>query len=254
MDEYTRDNIANSQEIHQVVTDIITDHAAARPSNTVKQETSYVFEDARPRGNKRQKTKAGDAKALSLAGVEAYAKAVIDLYKLQQALLLNSHPHPRGKTYHDLFDTLKRSETERKRKNYADRALGTVLDGYNVEDMVQLTDYWLSQNDGVSLRDPVDFFLGHALLARGESRRFIEFPDMLTLELPDEGSQTCTPLVIIMNRGKTNQHGRIEYGAAMRCKNVNVCPLNAVALVYYTLILNRVALVKFYIASKTLSF
>ncbi|KAF4141280.1 hypothetical protein GN958_ATG09545 [Phytophthora infestans] len=37
MDEYTRDDNANSQEIHQVVTDIITDHAAARPSNTVKQ-------------------------------------------------------------------------------------------------------------------------------------------------------------------------------------------------------------------------
>jgi hypothetical protein len=99
-----------------------------------------------------------------------------------------------------------------------------------MEDMMQLSDVWLSENNGTALRDRADFFLGHALLPRGENRRFIEFPDMVTLELPDEGSQICTPLVIIMNRGKTNQHGRIEYGAALRCKKVEVCPLNAVAL------------------------
>ncbi|KAG2882821.1 hypothetical protein C6341_g26210 [Phytophthora cactorum] len=79
-----------------------------------------------------------------MAGVEAYAKTVIDLYKLQQTLQLNQHAHPRGITYHDFLDTVKRSETERKRKNYVDRALGTVLDSYNMEDMCQLTKQWLS--------------------------------------------------------------------------------------------------------------
>ncbi|OWZ04467.1 LOW QUALITY PROTEIN: hypothetical protein PHMEG_00023620, partial [Phytophthora megakarya] len=87
----------------------------------------------------------------------------------------------------------------------------------------------MSDNDGDALCDRADFFLGHALLARGETRRFIELPDMLSLELPDEGPQLCTPLVILMNRGKTNQHGRIEYGAALRCKTELICPLNAVA-------------------------
>ncbi|GMF16668.1 unnamed protein product [Phytophthora fragariaefolia] len=95
--------------------------------------------------------------------------------------------------------------------------------------MKPLSDFWMIDNNGDALRDRADFFLGHALLARGETRRFIEFPDMLSLELPDEGPQACTPLVIIMNRGKTNQHGRIEYGAALRCKMELICPLNAVA-------------------------
>ncbi|ETK94612.1 hypothetical protein F442_02470, partial [Phytophthora nicotianae P10297] len=66
-----------------------------------------------PRGSKRQKVEGGEGKTLSLAGVEAYAKAVIDLYKLQQTRKTNIHPHPRGKAYKFLFDTLKRKDGEK---------------------------------------------------------------------------------------------------------------------------------------------
>eukprot|EP00644_Phytophthora_capsici_P019377 jgi/Phyca11/132493/e_gw1.173.16.1 len=228
MDAHTRATVTNAQEITSVVSDIVLEHAASRPSNTAKQyepkqaefkqwcatkkydDGCLVYEGKLvtflktyiiPRGNKRRKGGHGQGQPLGIASIEAYAKAVIDLYKLQQSLGTNSHPHPRGKAFHDLFDTLKRNETERKRTQYVDHAL----------------------------RDRADFFLGHALLARGETRRFIELPDMLSLELPDEGPQLCTPLLILMNRGKTNQHGRIEYGAALRCKTELICPLNAVA-------------------------
>ncbi|POM58877.1 Short-chain dehydrogenase [Phytophthora palmivora] len=250
MDAHTRAAVTNAQEIISVVSDIVLEHAASRPSNMQAEFKQWcaaknnddgclVYEGKLvtflkthiiPRGNKRQKDQNGKGRPLSIASVEAYAKAVIDLYKLQQTLKTNSHPHPRGKAYHDLFDTLKRKETERKRAQYVDRGLGTILDGYNVEDMKQLSDFWLIDNNGDALRDRADFFLGQALLARGETRRFIEFPDMLSLELPDEGPQGCTPLVIIMNRGKTNQHGQIEYGAALRCKMELICPLNAIEL------------------------
>ncbi|KAG2781026.1 hypothetical protein Pcac1_g9129 [Phytophthora cactorum] len=170
-DEYTRVDVQNAQESYRVVTDIITEHAAARPTNTNTQYASkqaafmewcasknysdgcivtkgklvtFLKSTLSPVGTSARILILVKTKALSMAGVEAYAKTVIDLYKLQQTLQLNQHAHPRGITYHDFLDTVKRSETERKRKNYVDRALGTVLDSYNMEDMCQLTKQWLS--------------------------------------------------------------------------------------------------------------
>ncbi|POM58626.1 LOW QUALITY PROTEIN: Short-chain dehydrogenase [Phytophthora palmivora] len=193
MNVHTRTSVANAQETTNVLSDIVAEHEAARPSNMTKQYAPQQSEFKRccgiknyddgclvyegklvtflktfviPRGNKRKKTV---AQQLSMASIEAYAKAEIDLYQLQQSLKTNSHQHPHGKAYHDLFDTLTRKEYERKRKAYVDRGLDTVLDG---------------------------FFLGHALHGRGEVRRFIELPDMLTLEVPGEGPQLYTPLVI----------------------------------------------------------
>eukprot|EP00644_Phytophthora_capsici_P015349 jgi/Phyca11/113432/e_gw1.24.554.1 len=101
------------------------------------------------RGNKRRKGRNGQGQPLGIASIEAYAKAVIDLYKLQRPLRTNSHPHPRGKAFHDLFDTLMRNQTGRKKTQYFDR--GTILDGYNMEDMNQLSDFWMSENDGDAL-------------------------------------------------------------------------------------------------------
>jgi len=143
---------------------------------------------------------------------------------------MSQHPHPRGKALKALMDMLRRSENKRKIETYADRGLGTVLDGYNLEDMKELSTFWLNQTTPVAVRSRADFLIGHALLARGESRRFIQFPDMLSLSLPDEAPQICTPLVVIMRKGKTNQAGRVEYGAPMRCKEVLLCPLNALAM------------------------
>ncbi|KAF1316118.1 Short-chain dehydrogenase, partial [Globisporangium splendens] len=247
---------ANEQAIHTAVTNAFCRHEASRPKRTQKQYVnkqedfrqwcaSKQFDDGHlvyegklilflteyviPRGNRRQKTADGTPKALGLEAIDAYIKAVTALYKLQQSLSNNNHPHPRGLALHQLIKTLKYNETRRKLEEFVDRGLGTVLDGYNLEDMKALGNYWLKENSGTALRDRVDFLLGHALIARGESRRLVQFPDMLTLDLTDEGPQLCTPLVIIMRQGKTNQFGRVEYGAAMRCKELLLCPLNSVA-------------------------
>jgi hypothetical protein len=125
------------------------------------------------------------------------------------------------------MDMLRRGENKRKVETYADRGLGTLLDGYNLENIKALSAFWLEQPTGVALRSRVDFLVGHALLARGESRWFIQFPDNLSLTLTEEGPQLCSPLVVNMRKGKSNPVGRVEYGAAMRCKEVMLCPLNA---------------------------
>ncbi|POM76492.1 Hypothetical protein PHPALM_6263 [Phytophthora palmivora] len=232
MDAQTRAAVTNAQEITSVVSDIAVEHAASRPSSTTNQyvpkqaefkqwcatknydDGCLVYEGKLvtflkthiiPRENKWQRDQNGKGRPLSIASVEAYAKAVIDLYKLQQTLKTNSHPHTRGIACHDLFDTLKRKETERKRAQYVDRGLGTILDGYKVEDMKQLSDVWLIDNNGDALRDRADFSWSYIASK--------------SLELPDEGPQVCTTLVILMNRGKTNQHGRIE------CDDIDLEPI-----------------------------
>ncbi|KAF1328728.1 Short-chain dehydrogenase, partial [Globisporangium splendens] len=250
-------NVANAQSLHSAVVNVLARQATERPANTQRQymnkqkeyrewcaskgfcDGELVYEAKLvdfldnfviPRGNKRAKQADGSPQALGFESIDAYVKAIVDLYQQQKSLGMNKESHPRGVALRALVDLLKRSEVTRKREAYADRGLGTVLDGYNVEDMKALSSFWLSQQSGVALRDRVDFLLGHALLARGESRRLIQFPDLLTLSLSDEGPQHCTPLVVIMTKGKTNQHGRVEYGAAMRCKKVLLCPMNAVAM------------------------
>ena len=47
----------------------------------------------------------------------------------------------------------------------------------------------------------------HNMLLRGESRRQLEFPDMFSLCLPDEGPTPCRPMILILDNGnsKTNQ-------------------------------------------------
>ncbi|KAG2868925.1 hypothetical protein PC129_g99 [Phytophthora cactorum] len=86
----------------------------------------------------------------------------------------------------------------------------TVLDGYNLEDMKALSTFLAKSEHHCFTEEPC------GLLARGASRRPMQFPDTLSLSLSKEGPQVCTPLVVIMRKGKTNQAGRVEYGAVMR--------------------------------------
>ncbi|KAF1315209.1 Short-chain dehydrogenase, partial [Globisporangium splendens] len=250
-------NVTNAQSLHHAVVNVLARQATERPANTQKRymnkqkeyrewcaskgfcDGELVYEAKLvdfldnfviPRGSKRSKQADGTPQALGFESIDAYVKAIVDLYQQQKSLGMNKESHPRGAALRALVDLLKRSEVTRKREAYADRGLGTVLDGYNVEDMKALSSFWLSQQSGAALRDRVDFLLGHALLARGESGRYIQFPGLLTLSLSDEGPQHCTPLVVIMTKGKTNQHGRAEYGAAMPFKKVLLCPANAVTM------------------------
>lgn len=88
---------------------------------------------------------------------------------------------------------------------------------------------------GAALRTSVDFLLGNHLLLRYSNRSPIELPD-----LPNEGHKpsdkspadpllTTKAFVVIMRQGKTNIHGRVEYGAALRHRNPQACLIGAIA-------------------------
>ncbi|KAF4132375.1 hypothetical protein GN958_ATG18492 [Phytophthora infestans] len=172
--------------------DITTEHT----DNTIKWYVSRQVEfkpstHAIPRENKHHKNDADEAKAPRLAGSAANVNAVVELIRFSFEIILIH-----GGRHFMTFSTFgNRPQTEGQR----DLSAG--------HPMVMLTDYWLSQNDGAPLRVRVDFAMGHSLLAQGDYRLFIDFPDILTLDMPDEGYQTYTPFVTIMNHVKTNQHG-----------------------------------------------
>src|SRR4030081_1529863 len=79
-------------------------------------------------------------------------------------------------------------------------------------------------NYGCMLRTNIDFLLGNHMLLRSSNRRPLELPNCFRLELPNEGvrGSTLAPapktyaFVVVMNKGKTNQHGRMEYDASLR--------------------------------------
>lgn len=193
----------------------------------------FVRQHVVPRGRKNQKDKNGNPIPYGKESVDAYVKAVVNLYNIQVSIGNNSHPHPRNKVLRDFLNTLSIKEVKRKRDQYEDRGAHTLTDGYNLREHQSIC-FRLLSNSFLDCRTRVDWLVGHSTISRGESKRMIQLPDLFMLELEREGPSLCNALVITMNHGKMNQHGKIEYGSFIRHVDVNVCPFGAVALYFFT--------------------
>lgn len=180
-------------------------------------------------------------RTIGLASLEAYAAAMVDLWHQQSTRGANLHPTPRTKALGSLLNSVRRSEAQRRRTEFVDRAANTVVDGYNQAAFLQICrKVWtLAATEGTReehwLRTLADLLLGHHFLARGENRRYAELPDLQYLPLA-EGPSTgrCDALLLIMNQGKVNQHGRTEYAGALRNREVVACVLSALAVYLFT--------------------
>jgi hypothetical protein len=76
----------------------------------------------------------------------------------------------REKSLATSWENWSRRESER-----MDRALITVIDGYDVQKMMQGISWcWTAS------------FLGHFMVLRGKSRRMAHIPDLVTIDLPNE--------------------------------------------------------------------
>ncbi|KAJ8576337.1 hypothetical protein ON010_g2882 [Phytophthora cinnamomi] len=136
------------------------------------------------------------------SSVNAYVAAMVDLWKQQARANINSNPSPRDDAVTALLKLTQFEEDDRKRKNFADRG----------------------RDSGKRLRNLLAFLLSHYALMRGESARMLELADLHSILLENEGYSPCRALVMVMRQGKTNQVGRIEFGACMRSKYVEICP------------------------------
>jgi hypothetical protein len=68
---------------------------------------------------------------------------------------------------------------------------------------------------------------------RGESRRWVQLPDPITLPLLNEGPTICDGLILIMRNGKLNKYHKVEYMGAFRTKDVLLCPLSSLGFYFF---------------------
>ncbi|POM78984.1 Hypothetical protein PHPALM_3424 [Phytophthora palmivora] len=141
-----------------------------------------------------------------------------------------THPCPRNNLIKALLTSLKREEHEKHKREYVDRGVGTLLDGYcTTDDLIAISRYDMNLNTGGDLRNRICHFLCHLSLLRGESAHNLELPDLFSVVLEHEGYTDCRALVMTMDQGKTNQLGR-EFMSCIRNRNVEFCPIGALGL------------------------
>jgi len=157
-----------------------------------------------------------------------YANAIVDLYNQQSNLRMNSHPHPRDASVKQLMRNVQKDTTDTRRKNYVDRGIGSLLDGYqSTEQFTAISMQFMTLND---TRGRACFLLSHYGLLRGENIRDLELADMLSQVLDGEGFSESIALVLLIQHGKTNQFGKLQHVGYMRNKEVKTCPIGATAL------------------------
>ena len=90
------------------------------------------------------------------------------------------------------------------------------------------------KRDSIHLLIPFFFvFLGHFMVLRDESRRLVQVPDLVTLDLPDEGPTPCPALILILRNGEANPDDKVEYMGAIRNKDVLLCPLSSLGFYFF---------------------
>lgn len=169
---------------------------------------------------------------LSWRSVRSYVTAITDLYRVQKALGMNSHPSPREDNAREYVKSLQRRDAGRDKANYADKGRDTLLDGYTEAELRKIAGtLWDHMADSAEchLRTLVDLLLGHYMLTRGGDRRSIEISDLFTFEFTGEGPTRCMPLILTTRGGKQNQHGRLETAGALRNRDPMICILGAIA-------------------------
>jgi hypothetical protein len=80
------------------------------------------------------------------------------------------------------------------------------------------------------IRDQTCFLLSHFNLLCSESLRIVELPDLFSILLENEGISECHAVVMVLNQGKTNQFGKLEFTGCIRSKEVEICPVGSLAL------------------------
>lgn len=179
--------------------------------------------------------------ALQLAynSVRLYISAIQRLYEEQKSRNINPAPRPQGIALKALKKSILAVVWARRRAEYEDPLEGTIKDSYTKAQVPQHhAAAWQVDGDiSCLLRTQVDFLLGNHMLLRQSNRRPMELPDCFRLELPNEGQKSrefpTYALVVVMNQGKTNQHGRMEYGAALRHRDVRSCLVGALAFYFF---------------------
>ncbi|KJZ70635.1 hypothetical protein HIM_09955 [Hirsutella minnesotensis 3608] len=153
-----------------------------------------------------------------------------------------SRPPRKGKRIKDEKERhLGSQEVKRAVKSAQDasRGVGTLRDVYAPAQIPDHTNVAWSERKEIAcaLRTQVDFLFGNHMLLGSGNRLPVELADCFPLDLPKEGLKvpryTTKALVVVMNCGKTNQHGRMEYDSALRHRDPRSCLVGALAFWFF---------------------
>ena len=179
-------------------------------------------------------------KLLKAGTIDSYIAAVLQLYKVQQALGHNTNQHPRGGILKDLVRQTKESQHARDREAFVDRGAGGINAGYSDEEFLLLQRHLLKSSceDAHTyshfLRTRLDVLMGHFYVLRGENRREGELADLALLSYPPtEGPTPCRAVVFTISKGKTNKSGKKQFMGSLRHRDPLLCPQGAMAQYFF---------------------
>lgn len=121
---------------------------------------------------------------LKAGTVDLYIAAVLQLYKVQQALGHNTNRHPRGGILRDVVRQTKEAQDLRNREAFVDRGVGCVNAGYSNEEFLSLQQHLLKSACQHSSTYPhflctcLDVFMRHFYVLQGKNHREAELADL----------------------------------------------------------------------------
>jgi hypothetical protein len=166
----------------------------------------------------RKRRRGSDSHIIGVKSILNAVSAIVDLWKQQSFMKvwkistcflvldpssqMNSNPNPRGALIKEYIKSLSSQENNRRRANYHDRGIGTFADGYlNLTELSLISNDFFNNGCAVGIRDRCAFLLAHYAMIRGENIRNLEFADLLCVDMPNEGPDPCTALVLMMLQG-----------------------------------------------------
>ncbi|KAE8240360.1 hypothetical protein A4X13_0g7841 [Tilletia indica] len=174
---------------------------------------------------------------LAVETIDSHIKAITDLWKQQQLAGKNSHPSPREGGLVKAYRTaIIKSKARQSAASYEDKAKHSLADGYDELGHERISRWYLQRatkprmDEHACYRARLDFLLSHAIMGRSEDLRHAKLSDMYSYALPYSSPHPCQALVITFLESKANTGGRKERGVAIRHRNVEVCPIGALAL------------------------
>ncbi|KAG1634730.1 hypothetical protein G6F44_010014 [Rhizopus delemar] len=195
----------------------------------------FLMEYVSKRRSKYRRNNDGTPVALGRESILAYVKAISDMCNTQKALEWNTNGVSSGPLIRAFLNTLENEKVKRRRLNYEDRGKNTLNDGYSKEELKKVNSFFFTEkNDIRGCRNRLCFLLSHAMLCRSQTTLGMEFADLFSLEVENQGLTECIALVATIAHGKTKQHGKIEYGSSLRHRDVEVCSIGALALYLFS--------------------
>ena len=202
--------------------------AGEQSPETVSEDKLLIFlqECVVDRPRKRKRSSEAENQVVGSATVLQYVNAVVHLWNQQKAEGSNNLANPRGTMVKQLLKNEDKKTHKRKKANYEDRGKGTVREGYTDKDKHRLMGYFWQQTSRsveAGIRNKVMFNACEAWTTRGNEVRLMELPDLFLYPFEHERGNNKHAVAFSLRQSKKNQFGLVEYGGALRHREVEFC-------------------------------